>query len=272
MLKKYLEEELELEKTSLEKLKLKLAALPETVLAPTKSGFYYYVKDPDGNPGKRRYIRRNDISTLRLVTGIRYLKKKAEILSHNIPIIENAMRKLLDYDDTAILNALPKAYVSAIDLVRSDSAKEVFQSENPKHRDGLVIKTSTGVWVRTKGELAIYETLVEMLSEFGIKIFYEKKLVLIHRELRSGTVIEEDVDVYPDFTIVFPDDTEIYWELCGMFDKENYRNNQYVKFCDYYDNGIYMPKNLIVTMESFDKPLDIQMIRHIIESQIISRL
>ena len=33
-----------------------------------------------------------------------------------------------------------------------------------------------------------------------------------------------------------------------------------------------MPKNLIVTMESSDKPLDIQAIRHIIESQIIARL
>jgi hypothetical protein len=272
MLKKYLEEELKCESDALEKIKVKLAALPETVLAPTKGGFYYYVKDKDGKPGKRRYIHRDDFATLRLVTGVRYMKKKVELISHNLHVIKRSLEKLNDYDDTAILNALPKTYVSAIELVRSASSKEVIQSENPKWRKNLVIKTSTGVMVRTKGELALYETLIEMLSEFGIKVFYEKKLVLIHKELRSGSVKETKVDVYPDFTIVFPDDTEIYWELCGLFDGDDYRNTQYAKFCDYYDNGIYMPKNLIVTMESSDKPLDIQAIRHIIESQIIARL
>ena len=60
MLKKYLEEELKCESEALEIIKVKLAALPETVLAPTKGGFYYYVKDKDGKPGKRRYIHRSD--------------------------------------------------------------------------------------------------------------------------------------------------------------------------------------------------------------------
>lgn len=272
MLKNYLEEELRLETADLEKLKAKLSSLKDTVLASAKGGFYYYTKNEDGTRDKRQYIRRGDISTLRLVAGSRYLKTKAEILSQNIPLIESVLQKIHDYDDTAILNSLPKTYVSAIELVRKASANEVFQSENPKNRDKLVITTSTGVKVRTKGELALYETLVEMLSEYGFEVLYEKKLILVHRELKSGTITESQVDIYPDFTIVFPDKTEIYWELCGLFDGQGYRQSQYLKFCDYYDNGIYMPKNLIVTMESSDKPLDIQMVRRIIESQIIARL
>ena len=54
-----------------------------------------------------------------------------------------------------------------------------------------------------------------------------------------------------------------------MFDKPAYREQQFKKFKLYYDNGIYMPKNLIVTMEDPNKPLDIQAIRRIIESQIL---
>ena len=273
MLKNYLENELKLEAAELEKLRAKLAALQETVLGNARGFFYFYTKNADGKPGKRRYIKRGDVNTLRLVSGARYLKEKVKALSHNISVMEQAIRRMRDCDDQAILEALPRTYASAIKYVREVSSGEVFQSENPVDREGLVVTTSTGVKVRTKGELVLYEILIEMLSGTGIAVYYEKKLELIVREPRpDGTVMESKKDVYPDFTIVFPDDTEIYWELCGMFDRLFYRSRQYDKFCNYYDNGIYMPKNLIVTMEAADKPLDLQAVRRIIESQILARL
>lgn len=273
MLKSYLENELKLEAAELEKLSSRLGALQETVLGNARGYFYFYTKDEDGAPGKRRYIRREDIATLRMVSGARYLKEKARVLSHNLGVIDRALKKMRDCDDQAILEALPRTYVSAIKYVREASSGEVFQSENPKDREGLIITTSTGVKVRTKGELVLYEILVEMLSGTGIEVYYEKKLELTVRELRpDGTVLESKKNAYPDYTIVFPDDTVIYWELCGMFDRKNYRARQYEKFCEYYDNGIYMPKNLIVTMEAADKPLDVQAVRRIIESQILARL
>lgn len=269
MIKNYLENELRFEVAELERLETKLAGLQDMVLGSARGSFYYYVK---GKPDKRRYIRRGDVRTLRLVTGARYLKEQKRALSNNIKVMEAALEKMRDLDDQAILDALPKTYVSAIELVRSASSNEVFQSENPEHREDLVIKTSTGVYVRTKAELALFETLAEMLSGTGVKIYYEKKLVLTVRDLRGGTVHEHQEACYPDFTIVFPDGTEIYWELCGMFELAGYRSRQYKKFCDYYDNGIYMPKNLIVTMEAKDKPLDLQAVRQIIESRILARL
>ena len=39
--------------------------------------------------------------------------------------------------------------------------------------------------------------------------------------------------------------------------------------CDAYDNGIYPPKNLIITMDDGDKPLDIMAIRRIIQNMIL---
>ena len=273
MLRSYLENELKLEAAELDKLRSKLADLQDTVLGTARGYFYFYTKDADGNPGKRRYIKRDDVNTLRLVSGARYLREKARVLSHNLSVMEQALKNMRDTDDPAILEALPKTYVKAIDFLREATAEEVFQSENKVDRDGLVITSSTGVKVRTKGELAIYETLIEMLSGTGIKVYYEKKLTITVRELQpDGKVLEYEKDVYPDYTIEFPDGFVIYWELCGMFDRSFYRSRQYDKFCNYYDNGIYMPKNLIVTMEAADKPLDLQAIRKIIESQILARL
>ena len=266
MLRNFLQEELEREMAQFEKISAYLGANPEAVLSYAKDCFYYYLKDENGVAGKRHYIRRTDTETLRQITSLRYLKVKAELLEHNINVLRKALKKAVDYDDPAILAKLPNTYTSAIAQMRSNLECKVFQSEDPKHRDGLIVTTSTGVKVRTKGELALFETL----NDYDLNIFYEKKLVLIERELQpDGSIIVKEVDVYPDFTIVLPDGTVIYWELCGMFDKPYYREKQFRKFKLYYENGIYMPKNLIVTMEDKDKPLDIQAIRRIIESQIL---
>lgn len=269
MLRKLLQKELLREIAELEKVKGNLTVNPKVTLAFSKSGFYYYVKDDRGKPGRRRYIRRSDVGTLRQITGIRYLEVKSKLLSHNIGVLRDALQNALDCDDSAIINALPKTYASAIELVRAASSDNVFQSENTMRREDLSMTTSTGVKVRTKSELALYETLIG----YGLKVFYEKKLKLVRRVVaKDGTVEEKIVYAYPDFTIVLPDGSEIYWDLCGMFDDSAYRSRQYEKFCAYYDNGIYMPKNLIVTMESPDKPLDIQAIRRIIESRILPML
>ena len=266
MLRQLLKEELCSEAAQLEKINAYIGANPEVFLAAAKRGFYYYLKDKDGTVSKRRYIRRTDTATLRHVTSFRFLEAKAKLLEHNISVLENALKNAVDYDDNAILAALPKSYASAIELMRRGLEDQVFQSENPIRREDLTLTTSAGVKVRSKGELALFETL----NGYELKIFYEKKLVLIERELQpDGKVLEKKVEVYPDFTIVLPDGTEIYWELCGMFDKPAYREQQFKKFKLYYDNGIYMPKNLIVTMEDKDKPLDVQAIRRIIESQIL---
>ena len=269
MIKRLLEEELHHEIRLLNDLEEKLSSGEIPVLSASKKGLFYYLKDKSGKAGKRKYIRKNDRSLLRLITGHRYLQVKAKRLAHNIKILETAVQRIVDYDDPAIMDALPKSYASAISYLRdTESEKEIFQSENPKNRHMLAITSSTGVKVRSKDELALYETLIE----YDLTVYYEKKLSLEHRELKSdGTIQKTTVDVYPDFTIVLPDNSEIYWEISGMFGTAGYRQNQFQKFCDYYDNGIYMPKNLIITMEDPDKPLDIIAIRHIIESQILPR-
>ena len=85
----------------------------------------------------------------------------------------------------------------------------------------------------------------------------------------DGTVYSRTVTKYPDFTIFLKDGSVIYWEHSGKFDKEDYRYDQFNKFKLYYDNGIYPPKNLIITMDDGDKPLDIMAIRRIIQNMIL---
>ena len=181
-------------------------------------------------------------------------------------ILEKVLNNLEDYDDDSIMKKMPKAHALAVNRLREAASEEVKQSENPKHRDGLMIRASNGILVRTKGELNI----LEALADLELNVRYEKALALKEKELQpDGSVIEKTVTVYPDFTIILPDDSEIYIELAGLYDKAYYRKQFKEKLDLYYDNGIYMPKNLIVIMESATKPLDMTAIRRIIESQIL---
>ena len=266
MIKTFIEKELNYELSLLKKLTDSVAGTNDPILTFSKSGFYLR----DRGSKKRFYVRRTDHDKLRNITDSRYIRQKIHILEHNINILSDTLQNFREYDDQAILNSMPKAFRTALSLLRDedDSSKEtgIFQSENPKYRDSLKINLSNGIKVRSKGEMTVGQALLD----YDLIIYYEKALKLIEKILLpNGKIQEREVIVYPDFTIILPDGSEIYWEHCGLFDQPGYRDDQYYKFKLYYDNGIYMPKNLIVTMDSTDKPIDIMAIRRIIEGQIL---
>lgn len=264
MLKSMIEEEIRYEKEMLNKIRSNISLENNVVLTYTHGHFYYRTR---GKSSKLNYIRSSDYNKLRIISGTRFMTEKANILLENIKRLEKVLPALSDYDEDSIIKRLPKAHVKAAELLKEKVSREVHQSENPKHRENLVIVASNGVRVRTKGELNLLEVL---LSYDCFDVRYEKELtlkkVMAYPDGHSETV---EVKVYPDFTIILPDRSQLYWELSGLYDNPKYRSEQFNKFNLYYDNGIYIPKNLIVTMESQDKPLDMTVIRSIIESQIL---
>ncbi|MBR5979194.1 MAG: ATPase, partial [Oscillospiraceae bacterium] len=58
---------------------------------------------------------------------------------------------------------------------------------------------------------------------------------------------------------------EIYLEHFGLMDDDEYRDNCFRKLDEYRINGIYPGKNLIMTFESSQNPLDIKGIRMMIK-------
>jgi len=90
-------------------------------------------------------------------------------------------------------------------------------------QEGLIHRTSTGVAVRSKSELLVYEAL----KNAGFKPEYEKALTF-------GNSTR-----YPDFTI---DDEisgrTIYWEHLGMLEREEYRRSWERKLAWYRANQV----------------------------------
>ena len=131
--------------------------------------------------------------------------------------------------------------------------KNLQGEENPIHPEERIIQTNSGVLVRAKSEKMIADQLQEKEEPF----FYEKKLVL------------DDQTLYPDFTLFSRNkQREIYWEHFGLMDHPIYCNHAVRKLMIYASHQILIGHRLIVTMETKDHPLDMNMVRSWIETML----
>ncbi|MFZ1701030.1 MAG: ATP-dependent RecD-like DNA helicase [Pyrinomonadaceae bacterium] len=127
-------------------------------------------------------------------------------------------------------------------------------------QQGLVHRTSTGIAVRSKSEIIVYEAL----RNAGFVPEYEKPLTF------AGSTR------YPDFTI----DDEIsgrviYWEHLGMLERDDYRRSWEAKLNWYRANGVLPAEDgggpqgsLITTTESSTDGFDSAVVSELIRSYL----
>lgn len=197
-----------------------------------------------------------------LVNELKYkriLQETVKRLEENITAKERAMQKIKPYDYAAIDKILPRTYRNADLPVTEDAlwgidreAPGFTQSENPFHREYLIHQTSFGLITRSKSEAMT----AELIHAAGFFIHYEKKLVLRDE---NGT----ERTRYPDFTL--PLATKWYWEVKGRYQDETYRKRDTETERLYHLNGIYEPKNLIVTKDGPDGSFHTEGVIRIIE-------
>ena len=127
-------------------------------------------------------------------------------------------------------------------------------------QEGLTHRTSTGIAVRSKSELVIFEAL----RHAGYQPVYEQALTL------GGQTR------YPDFTI--EDDISgqnIYWEHLGLLEREDYRRSWQAKLSWYRENGVLPAEEgggsrgmLITSTESSTDGFDVAGVHHLIHTHL----
>ena len=91
-----------------------------------------------------------------------------------------------------------------------------------------------------------------MFYALGIPYRYEASV-----KLKNGKT------KYPDFTLLkLPERTEYYHEHLGILDDESYRMSNLIKLNEYAESQIFTGKNLILTFESVNAPLNIKVLRN----------
>lgn len=127
-------------------------------------------------------------------------------------------------------------------------------------QQGLIHRTSTGIAVRSKSEMLIYEELCRA----GYRPEYEKPLTL------GGSTR------YPDFTIEDEiSGLNVYWEHLGLLEREDYRRSWEAKLAWYRTNGILPAEEgggskgtLVTSMESSTGGFDFSTVQKIVRDHL----
>lgn len=122
--------------------------------------------------------------------------------------------------------------------------------EGKKFAEGVPeIRTLRGEQVRSKSEAMIADTLYRLKIPYK----YESPLTIRHKKGASRNTMT----IYPDFTCLNVRlRQEFVWEHFGMMDDADYSSQVVWKVSCFEDNGYFLGKNLILSMESSEIPLD----------------
>lgn len=263
-MKKLLNEYLELFDGTLETLKKrKTPVLDERLLIVHRDNhieYYTKKKDHASNEWKKRYLRKEDFWIARAIAQGDYEKE----LETKVAGIRELMTMLRDtYPDNGIedvyLSIRPdrRALVDPVIPIRKQKLNEWMGKKGAEKgflEGKPVFLTDNNEKVRSKSEMII----ANLLYKEKIPYQYERQLIL-----NNGR------EVYPDFSFYDPDNGEVtYWEHFGMMDNSDYQNNALKKINDYAADGIVAGVNLITSFENREEPLNIPLIKEIINQKL----
>ena len=230
---------------------------------------YYWRTDPKDTKGK--YVRKGEEKLIKGLAQKDYAKKVLTVLSPMLrkakefqELQENDMKKEL----LAVYEKFPisrkKLIVPYLDTEEEFAAK--WEDENRREKERLwqmehflevctEIYTEKGECVRSKSE----KILADKFYMMDIPYLYERPLY-----------IKEYGHIKPDFTVLNKKSRkEFYWEHFGMMDDKDYCEKTIKKIEGFQKNGIFPGKNLIMTYETREHPLNIKVVENLIEEYLI---
>ncbi len=116
-------------------------------------------------------------------------------------------------------------------------------------------KTMRGEFVRSKSE----KILADYFWNSNIPYQYEPCFEMSNYR-----------NVNPDFIILnVRKNKNIYWEHLGLVSEEWYASKNFLKIMDYEDSGLIIGDNLIITLETPERPLDIKLVEDKVNTFIL---
>jgi len=229
----------------------KLKNLPEYGVKASKvRGYNQYYLIEKGT-GKRIYAGKDKSKLVKKLIQRDY----ALAVGDKLAVLRNRLNKFISNYDISEIEALyDKLPVAKRDLVVPlIEPMDVFiakwleihpEQQNPFPEEGLY-KTNRGEMVRSKSE----KIIADALNKYSVPYRYEPML-----ELGYNTV-------YPDFVALNTRTKKtIYWEHLGILSDLEYATKNFKKIQAYEKYGYLQGRDLIITMEFKETPIDIKLI------------
>lgn len=251
----------EMDKLILEAEKsLKKAPKGSLVLSKSNGVTQYYHKT-DSTQKKGKYISSKNKKIIAALAQKDYDLRFLQVIKKQKKQIQKAIKLLPDIDLARIYTELSegrKGHVKPY-ILSDEQYVEQWSGVQYTGKDFFdnthVIMTERGERVRSKSE----KILADKFFAMGIPYRYEYPVQL----KGYGTV-------YPDFTLLnVRERKECYLEHFGMMDDPEYSEKAIKKLEEYAKNGIYIGKNLLVTFETLQKPLDMKIVEQMLNEFIL---
>lgn len=256
---------------ALKKIDEFLCSAPEGCLKwqNKKEKTYYYHQFANGDQWARRYIKKGNVSLARSLAQKQYYIAIKPIVKKKLSELRRFLKKgyscELDkiYDDLSIerKRLIVPLQMSVEERIRQWNS-EVYE-KTKMHPENLRYDTEQGDIVRSKSEVIIAD------------ILYRNRKDILYKYERPLQVVENgrDKTIYPDFTILNKHTGKImYWEHAGRMDDSYYSNEFVRKMNTYIANDLLPGRDVIVTYETQNVPLDIKTVKHLLKQVVLEKL
>lgn len=252
-LSKVLEEKKNLEK-QIKAIALELRRMPKKSIYCTRNGTAYKWYETNGKVSK--YIPKSERKYAEKLARKKYLLTRKKDLQQELKAVEEYLkcRQMTEANETKFKEN--SAYAELLAPYESSVSQEIQEwmrtayERNEGHPEHLIYQTTAGFSVRSKSEALI----VMLLHTKKIPFRYECLLKL-------GGII-----LYPDFTIKHPKTGKIfYYEHFGKMDDVEYVKNVFTKLQSYVNYGIIPGINLILTFETKEHPLEVELVEQLLD-------
>lgn len=227
----------------------------------TNRNYFYHYTSPDDLNGK--YIPKKQIELAKALAQKDYNLKLIKQIEKEILALQEYLTQSKNGTEIQTLyNSLcPARQTLVTPALLTDEQylaewKNITWQRLPFSPEAPQYDTVNDEKVRSKSEVIIADTL----TRYGIPYRYEFPL-----RLRQTKRDSENATIYPDFLCLnLRTRTEFYWEHFGLMDDAAYATKSAWKLRLYAENNIFIGRNLIITMETQEEPLNTRMIEKII--------
>ncbi len=221
---------------------------------------YYQRTTVDGKPHKT-FIRQDNITLAKKLATKDYYRKLKPLLEKELQALNQFLTSYHPNDKYQLFDDMIECRKELIaPLISPAFAAWQDWLETPYipyrgYPERLIYETDRGEMVRSKSELIIANNLNAFSDE------------LDYRYEQEHWLPEQAISIHPDFTIIIKKTGRIlYWEHGGMMSDPSYADDFVNKINQYISNGIIPGRDLIITFETQNHPLNTSSIKKTILS------
>ncbi len=225
---------------------------------------YYYqqFKNENKSDWDRKYIKKDEMFLANELAQKHYYAEAKSIVEMNLNelklFVENYRPEDLKKVYTNLCNERKSLVMPLHDNEEERIRKwneEVYE-QTTLYPENLKYETEQGEFVRSKSEVIIANILYKYRDDILYK--YERPLKVM--------VGENIITIHPDFTVMNVHTGKItYWEHAGLLDEPVYANDLAKKINTYANNDLLLGRDVVLTCETTDNPLDIKVIKKMVE-------